>query len=144
MCYTSPYMITVLQYVLSSSAAVVQLGEVEEDLSPTVLTTPMKSAKFLQQNGKSYINSSKSVVRQKNYVPFNCKCHLDCSKTFPNSERLSIFKRYWALDSWNAQTAFLCSSISPVSWVMSTISLVYLRDMGHCSVWLWIKHNWDR
>lgn len=124
-----------INMVFSSSAAIGQLGEVEQDLSASVHRTPTKSATFLRQSGKSYINRSKRVVGEKIYVPFYCKCSLECSKTFPNSERLSVFKRYWEMGSWNAQTAFLCSSMFPVSWDMNSRSVtVYLRDMDPCTI----------
>lgn len=65
-----------------------------------------KKAKILRDSGKEYIGSKGVVKPAKSVKEYEHNCRYACN-TISEDERAKVFNDYWALESWDMQTAFI-------------------------------------
>ncbi|XP_042213139.1 uncharacterized protein LOC121860146 isoform X1 [Homarus americanus] len=67
--------------------------------------------KQLRNEGKSYIAPSGKVVWGKQFLPQYACCINKCHESIPVEQQEILFRKYWALGTWNLQTKFLWEHI---------------------------------
>ncbi|XP_027234082.2 uncharacterized protein [Penaeus vannamei] len=77
-------------------------------------------SKDLRDRGKSYMSSSGKINQGKVFLPQYSCCISKCHETFPAEQQEALFKKYWALASWNLQTKFLWDHIQVVQKKVNT------------------------
>ncbi|XP_063604156.1 uncharacterized protein LOC134779803 isoform X1 [Penaeus indicus] len=77
-------------------------------------------SKDLRDRGKSYMSSSGKINLGKEFLPQHSCCISNCHVAFPVEQQETLFKKYWALASWNLQTKFLWDHIQVVQKKVNT------------------------
>ncbi|XP_047473540.1 uncharacterized protein LOC125028195 isoform X2 [Penaeus chinensis] len=77
-------------------------------------------SKDLRDRGKSYMSSSGKINWGKEFLPQYSCCVSKCHVAFPVEQQETLFKKYWALASWNLQTKFLWDHIQVVQKKVNT------------------------
>lgn len=67
--------------------------------------------------GEEYINIKGKVVPSKMFIARDCTCQLKCKDNVPDEIQKKIHERFYGLKSWDAQTA----------WLGSTVKIVVLK-----------------
>lgn len=65
-----------------------------------------KRAKILRNSGKEYIGSKGVIKTARSVKDYDHNCRYDC-KTISENDRQKVFNEFWALNSWDIQTAFI-------------------------------------
>lgn len=77
-------------------------------------------SKDLRDRGKSYMSSSGKINWGKEFLPQYSCCVSKCHVAFPVEQQEALFKKYWALASWNLQTKFLWDHIQVIQKKVNT------------------------
>lgn len=72
----------------------------------------------------SYVNSRKQNIDPKPFLDYSCNCPKECQETISNENRLTEFRKFYALGSYDAQNMFLaaCVKEKPVKRSYVTVS----------------------
>ncbi|XP_071545836.1 uncharacterized protein [Panulirus ornatus] len=70
-----------------------------------------KICKKLRDEGKSYLAQSGKIVWGKEFSPLHSCCISKCHHLIPVEQQEILFRKYWALGTWNLQTKFLWDHI---------------------------------
>ena len=94
-----------------------QLGITNEPLLPPATSTHVvhkrRASTFLRQKGQSYTRANGSRCAEIKLDDLKCKCQFDCENLNLNTRKI-IFDHFWLLGNWDAQTAFICSTVKQV------------------------------
>ena len=93
----------------------VKIEEMDTDLLLLVKSGSKREVnKRLRQSGQAYTDVKGRTVPERTFNFVKCKCVYSCSDV-QSSERREFFTRYWNLQDWTAQSAFLRANVKTVS-----------------------------
>ncbi|KAJ8867093.1 hypothetical protein PR048_032955 [Dryococelus australis] len=71
---------------------------------------------------------------------FNHNCRYKCIETISEQERQTLFTEYWALGSWDLQTAFIFQMFNLVELQLRNPRVVYRQEISVANQHLKIKY----